>query len=77
MAYGVLAVIEDASAFITITLLFNFSRFFLNSKTTYFGAFENKEKTTYRPIYQEVIFYEHFGSTCCLYFFGSLRGALC
>jgi len=34
--YRVFAVSEDASAFITITLLFNFSRFFLNSKTTIF-----------------------------------------
>jgi hypothetical protein len=43
MTYGT-AVIEDVSAFITITLLFNFSRFFLNSKTTYFLAYENKDK---------------------------------
>lgn len=35
MMYGVFAVIEDASAFITITLLFNFSRFIPNSKTAY------------------------------------------
>jgi hypothetical protein len=35
MTYGVLAVIEDASAVITITPFFNFSRFFLNSKTPY------------------------------------------
>jgi hypothetical protein len=42
--YRVFTVSEDASAFITITLLFNFSRFFLNSKTTFFGAYENKDK---------------------------------
>lgn len=40
MMCGASAVIEDALTFITITLLFNFSRFIPNSNTAYPAVYE-------------------------------------
>jgi hypothetical protein len=44
VTYGVIIVIEDASALIIITLLFNFSRFIPNSKTAYLRLMKNGRK---------------------------------
>ncbi len=51
MMYEVFAVIEDASAFVIITLVFNFSRFIPNSKTAYLRIREIKVNTSQKITY--------------------------